>query len=48
MATLSQRFKFKHIYCDAPRPDACFQNIRLSTATGEQNYIKANAKYFAV
>ena len=28
--------------------DATFQNLRLSTVTGEQNYIKANPLYFAV
>jgi len=40
--------KFRHVYCDPPRPDATFTNLRLSTVTGEQNYIKANSKYFAV
>lgn len=40
--------KFRHVYCDQPRPDVTFQNLRLSTVTGEQNYIKANSKYFAV
>jgi Domain of unknown function (DUF1899) len=25
-----------------------YQNLRLSTATGEQNYIKANPLFFAV
>lgn len=28
--------------------DATFQNLRLSTVTGEQNYIKANPLFFAV
>lgn len=28
--------------------DSTFQNLRLSTTTGEQNYIKANPLYFAV
>jgi len=40
--------KFKHAFCDPPRPDATFTNIRLSTVNGEQNYIKANPLYFAV
>lgn len=48
MAGLVRASKFRHIFCDPPRPDATFQNIRVSTVTGEQNYIKANAKFFAV
>ena len=40
--------KFRHVFCDPPRQDATFQNLRLSTVTGEQNYIKANSLYFAV
>lgn len=48
MAGLVRASKFRHIFCDPPRPDATFQNIRVSTVTGEQNYIKANPKFFAV
>lgn len=48
MASLVRASKFRHVYCDAPRIDATFQNLRLSTVTGEQNYIKASAHYFAV
>eukprot|EP01041_Mallomonas_annulata_P007777 gene7777-15913_t len=40
--------KFRHVYCDPPRVDSTFQTLRLSTVTGEQNYIKANSNYFAV
>lgn len=40
--------KFRHVFCDSPRPDGIFSNMRLSTVTGEQNYIKANSLYFAV
>lgn len=40
--------KFRHVFCDSPRPDGIFSNMRLSTVTGEQNYIKANNLYFAV
>lgn len=40
--------KFRHVFCDPARLDATYQNIRLSTVTGEQNYIKANSLYFAV
>jgi len=48
MSSFVRASKFRHVYCDPPRPDATFQNFRLSTVTGEQNYIKANPFYFAV
>jgi coronin-1B/1C/6 len=31
-----------------PQVDQCFTGFRLATATGEQSYIKASAKFFAV
>mmetsp|Transcript_8558 Transcript_8558/g.8120 ORF Transcript_8558/g.8120 Transcript_8558/m.8120 type:complete len:449 (-) Transcript_8558:306-1652(-) len=40
--------KYRHIYCDAPKPENCFTGIRLSTVTGDQQYIKASAKYYVV
>jgi len=40
--------KFKHVYCEGPRPEATWQNIRLSTVTGDQQYIKANPLFYAV
>lgn len=30
--------KFRHIFCDQPRADATFQNLRLSTVTGNDFY----------
>lgn len=48
MASFVRASKFRHVYCDTPKPEACFQNLRLSTVTGDQNYIKANSVYFAV
>ena len=48
MSAYVRQSKFRHVYCDAPKPEQCFLNLRLSTTTGEQNYIKANAKFFAV
>ena len=48
MSQFVRASKFRHVYSDPPRPDATFQNLRLSTVTGEQNYIKANPYYFAV
>lgn len=48
MAQFIRSSKFKHVFCDPPRTEAQYTNLRLSTVTGEQNYIKANPKYFAV
>lgn len=48
MAALVKASKYKNIYCDPPRPEMTFTNFRLSTATGEHNYIKANSQFFAV
>lgn len=47
MSSFVRSSKFRHVFCDAPRPDAIFSNLRLSTVTGDQNYIKANSLYFA-
>mmetsp|Transcript_4244 Transcript_4244/g.6539 ORF Transcript_4244/g.6539 Transcript_4244/m.6539 type:complete len:441 (-) Transcript_4244:190-1512(-) len=48
MSSFVRASKFRHVFCDPARPDATYQNFRLSTVTGEQNYIKANPLYFAV
>lgn len=48
MSSFVRASKFRHVYCDPPRPDSTFQNLRLSTVTGEQSYIKANSQFFAV
>jgi len=48
MASFVRQSKFRHVYCDSPKTEATFSNLRLSTVTGEQNYIKANPLYFAV
>ena len=48
MSSFVRSSKFRHVFCEPARPDATFQNLRLSTVTGEQNYIKANPLYFAV
>lgn len=47
MSSFVRASKFRHVFADAPRPDAIFSNLRLSTVTGEQNYIKANPLFFA-
>mmetsp|Transcript_4273 Transcript_4273/g.8989 ORF Transcript_4273/g.8989 Transcript_4273/m.8989 type:complete len:451 (+) Transcript_4273:224-1576(+) len=40
--------KYRHVFCDQPKPEECFTEFRLSTVTGDQQYVKASAKYFAV
>mmetsp|Transcript_14044 Transcript_14044/g.17700 ORF Transcript_14044/g.17700 Transcript_14044/m.17700 type:complete len:454 (+) Transcript_14044:232-1593(+) len=40
--------KYRHIFADTPKPEHCFTGFRLCTVTGEQQYIKASAKYFAL
>jgi coronin-1B/1C/6 len=40
--------KYRHVYVEPPKIDETFQGFRLSTATGEQQYIKGNTKFFAV
>jgi len=40
--------KYRHVYCDAPKPALCHTGIRVATATGEQQYIKASTKYWSV
>lgn len=40
--------KYRHVFCDAPKPNLCHSGFRLSTVTGDQQYIKASSKYFAV
>ena len=40
--------KYRHIYSDPPKAENCWTGFRLATTTGEQTYIKASAKYFAI
>lgn len=40
--------KYRHVFCDAPKPEYCHTGIRLSTVTGDQQYIKASSKYYIV
>lgn len=48
MASIVRTSKYRHVYCDQPRLDATWQNLRISTVTGDHNYIKANPLYMAV
>jgi coronin-1B/1C/6 len=40
--------KFRHVFCDQPKPEKCWTDLRISTSTGDQQYIKASAKYFSL
>jgi len=40
--------KFRHVYVEPAKTDQTYTGLKLSTATGEQNYIKANTKFFCV
>ncbi|CAB9509238.1 Coronin-1B [Seminavis robusta] len=43
-----RKSKYRHVYCDAPKVEQCWTDFRMSTVTGDQQYIKASTKYFAV
>jgi len=47
MSTFVRASKYRHVYCEPPKIQDTFQGIRVSQATGEQNYIKANSLFFA-
>ena len=47
MSTFVRASKYRHVYCEAPKIQDTFQGIRVSQATGEQNYVKANSLFFA-
>jgi len=48
MSHFVRQSKYRHIFCDPPKPQECFSGFRFSTTVGEQPYIKANEKYFSV
>lgn len=48
MSRFVRQSKVRHVYAQPSKSDENFTNIRLSTATGDHNYIKANTKYFAI
>jgi coronin-1B/1C/6 len=48
MSNFVRQSKYRHVFVEAPKIDETFQDLRLSTATGEQSYIKGNTKFFAV
>jgi len=46
--SLGRHSKFKHMFADKPKPHEIFVGFKLATTSSEMQYIKANAKYFAV
>jgi len=48
MSQFVRASKVRHVFCDPVKPEHTYQNFKLSTATGDHNYIKGNTKYFAV
>jgi coronin-1B/1C/6 len=48
MSRFVRESKVRHVYCQPPKVDECYTGMRLSTATGDHNYIKGNSKFFAV
>ncbi|KAF0692949.1 hypothetical protein As57867_015978, partial [Aphanomyces stellatus] len=48
MSQFVRSSKYRHVYLEPAKIEKCYTNLRLATATGEQNYIKANTKFFAV
>lgn len=48
MSRFVRASKVRHVYCKAPKDDQNYKGFRLSTATGDHNYIKASDKSFAI
>eukprot|EP00516_Mucochytrium_quahogii_P003985 CAMPEP_0203759522 /NCGR_PEP_ID=MMETSP0098-20131031/12565_1 /ASSEMBLY_ACC=CAM_ASM_000208 /TAXON_ID=96639 /ORGANISM=" , Strain NY0313808BC1" /LENGTH=439 /DNA_ID=CAMNT_0050652531 /DNA_START=104 /DNA_END=1423 /DNA_ORIENTATION=- len=48
MSRFVRASKVRHVYCQPSKPEEHYSNIRLSTATGDHNYIKANCTYVSV
>eukprot|EP00903_Cladosiphon_okamuranus_P005452 g5437.t1 len=40
--------KYRHVYVESPKAEACWTGIPVATTQGEQSYIKGNTKYMAV
>ncbi|KDO23448.1 hypothetical protein SPRG_11375 [Saprolegnia parasitica CBS 223.65] len=48
MSQFVRASKYRHVYMEPAKIEKSYTNLRLATATGEQNYIKGNTKFFAV
>jgi coronin-1B/1C/6 len=47
MSRIVRSSKVRHVFCEPAKPQQQFLDLRLSSCTGEQNYIKANRQYVA-
>ncbi|CAM9457367.1 unnamed protein product, partial [Heterosigma akashiwo] len=48
MSYFVRQSKYRHVFCEPNPPQNTFTSLRITTAAGEQQYIKANTKFFAV
>lgn len=48
MSRFVRASKVRHVYCQPEKAENQWHNLRLSSATGDHNYIKGNTKFFAV
>lgn len=48
MSKFVRQSKVRHLFAQEPKPEETYQNFKLSTATGDHNYIKGNGLYFGV
>mmetsp|Transcript_3711 Transcript_3711/g.10772 ORF Transcript_3711/g.10772 Transcript_3711/m.10772 type:complete len:449 (+) Transcript_3711:159-1505(+) len=47
MSRFVRSSKVRHVYVEPAKLEKQYQELRISLATGDQNYIKANTKFFA-
>ena len=47
MSRFVRQSKVRHVFCQPEKPENHYLDLRLSSATGDHNYIKANTKFFA-
>mmetsp|Transcript_20148 Transcript_20148/g.33283 ORF Transcript_20148/g.33283 Transcript_20148/m.33283 type:complete len:442 (+) Transcript_20148:885-2210(+) len=47
MSRFVRTSKVRHVFCDPEKTENQYHGLRVSSATGDHNYIKANTKYFA-
>jgi coronin-1B/1C/6 len=48
MSKFVRQSKVRHLFAQECKPEDTYQNFKLSTATGDHNYIKGNGLYFGV
>jgi len=48
MSKFVRQSKVRHLFAQEAKPEETYQNFKLSTATGDHNYIKGNGLYFGV